>query len=128
VKTRFFIVAIALVAVLLAVPNTGLAWRGHGHHYGGWYGPGVFAGGFLLGTAIAAPRYYHPPPVYAYPPPPVVYAPPPAYAYPDPAYSSQTESPPSSGQASAGQWVDVPAQSVNGVRVPAHKAWVPDGQ
>lgn len=131
-KKTCLIAAIVLVTVSLAVPGTGQAWRGHHGHHRGWYGPGLFAGGFLLGAAVA-PRYYYypyyPPPVYAYPPPAAVYMPPPAYAYPDPAYPSNPSragSAPSSGQASAGQWVDVPGQMVNGVWVPGHKAWVPD--
>lgn len=124
---RLFTIAVALIAISLVLPQAGHAWRG-GHHHGGWYGPGVFVGGVLLGTAIAAPRYYYPPPAYVYAPPPVVYAPPPAYAYPDPAYPARAQGQPPVGQASAGQWIDVPGQTVNGTWVPGHKAWVPDGQ
>lgn len=125
-RNKYLVIAVVLAVVVLALPTTGLAWRGHHGHHRGWYGPGLFVGGVLLGTAIAAPRYYYPQPAYIYPPPPAVYAPPPAYAYPDP--SCPSGSAPSSGQASAGQWINVPGQMVNGTWVPGHKAWVPDNQ
>jgi hypothetical protein len=115
------IIVVALVAVTLAVPSTSHAWRG-------WWVPGAFAGGVLLGAAAAGP-WYAPPPAYVYPypypAPQVVYAPPPpnqAYAYPPPPPSEAAAAP-----QSRGQWVDVPGQMVNNIWVPPHKAWAPDG-
>lgn len=127
------IIAVTLVATVLVLPTTSHAWRGGW----GWYGPGVFAGGVLLGAAIANPYYYAPPPyyypapqpVYAYPP---AYAPaPPAYAYPPPPAQAYAQPPaPDAGPApqaqGKGQWVEVPGQTVNGLWVPPHKVWVPD--
>lgn len=118
--------AIILVELMLALPTTSHAWRG-------WYGPGFFAGGVLLGAAIAGP-WYAPPPVYVYPQPQVVYAtppPPPAYAYPAPppqAYASPPgpEAPPGAQGQEKGQWVEVPGQTINNLWVPPHKVWVPD--
>ncbi len=127
------IIAITLVGAVLVLPTTSHAWRG------GWYGPGFFAGGVLLGAAIAGPwygpppGYYYPPPAYAYPPPAYAYPapPPPAYAYPAPppqAYASPTA--PGTGPApqaqGKGEWVEVPGQMVNNLWVPPHKVWVPD--
>jgi hypothetical protein len=121
----FMIIIVALVGISLALPASSHAWwRGHGGSGGhGWYGAGAFAGGVLLGTAIARPWYYVPAPVYVYPVPTVVYTAPPyvyvpnqAYAYPDPKAVSGTP----------GQWVEVPGLSVNGKWVPSHKAWVPN--
>jgi hypothetical protein len=124
----FAIIILALISILLAFPATSHA-RWHGWRGGwGWYGAGAFAGGVLLGTAIARPWYYTPAPVYVYPPPSVVYTTPPpvyfpnqAYAYPDPAVSSMQND-----KSTSGQWVVIPGQSVNGRWVPSHKAWVPD--
>ncbi len=122
-------VIVALIAMSLAFPAASFArggWHG-GWHGGGWYGVGAFAGGLLLGAALAGP-WYAPAPVYAYPAPQVVYAAPPvyvpnqAYAYPDPTLSA----PRTQSQASSGEWVVVPGQSVNGKWVPQHKVWVPD--
>jgi hypothetical protein len=137
-KKNFAIIIVALIALIsisLALPATSQArgWRGGGW---GWYGPAAFGGGLLLGSALARPYYYAPPPVYAYPPPVYAYpppaavysAPPPAYypnqgyAYPDPAVAPRTENRPSQ----PGQWVEVPGQSINGRWVPSHQAWVPD--
>jgi len=112
------IVAI-LLAVTLAAPSTSHAW-------GGWWVPGAFVGGVLVGTAIAHP-WYAPPPVYVYPypAPQVVYTPPPpppqAY-YPPPAPPEAAAAPQGKGQ-----WVDVPGQMVNNIWVPPHKAWAPAG-
>jgi len=135
-KASIFIVIV--VAISIAIPSTGHAW---GHW--GWYGAGAFTGGVLLGAAVARPWYYAPAPIYVYPTPPVVYAAPPvyavqppayapgqAYAYPNPSYAPQAQSqvpvpPRAEGAGPAGQWVDVPAQSVSGKWVPAHRAWVP---
>ena len=117
------VIVVVLLAITLAIPSTSHAWRG-------WWGPGVFAGGVLVGAAVAGPWYAPPPPVYVYPypaPPQVVYAAPPpgqAYAYPPPA------SPPPDAAAAPqgkGQWVDVPGQMVNNIWVPPHKAWAPEG-
>jgi len=123
-KTKIVtIMIVALVAISLTLPATSLAWG----HRGGWYGAGAFAGGLLLGAAIAGP-WYAPYPVYAYPAPQVVYAAPPvyapsqAYAYPDPALSA----PQAQNETPSGQWVVVPGQSVNGTWVPQHKVWVPN--
>jgi hypothetical protein len=124
-KSLVFII-VALISISLALPATSHArggWRGGW----GWYGAGALAGGVLLGAALAQPWYYPPPPVYVYRQPSVIYAVPPvyysnqAYAYPDPAVSSQ-----SGGNPPSGQWVEVPAQSVNGTWVPSHKVWVPN--
>lgn len=116
-RNSLAILLVALIGIVLVLPAEDA--RAHG----GWaWGPAAFAGGLLLGTSLARPWYG--PPVYVYPPP-VVYAPPAtyyvpgqAYAYPDPGLTS-------SGQSQSGQWVEVPAQSVNGVWVPAHRAWAP---
>jgi hypothetical protein len=55
-------------------------WHGGGWH-GGWrgrgwgYGLGGFAAGALIGSALAQPYGYYPPPAtYYYPPPPAAYA------------------------------------------------------
>ncbi len=129
-KKKSFVVAILILTILvgssLALPTTSHA-RWHGR---GWYVPGAFAGGLLLGTALSRPYYYAPAPVYVYPPPAVVYTEPPpaayvpnqAYAYPDPAVTAEPES----HASQSGQWVDVPGQYVDGRWVPPHKAWVPD--
>ncbi len=116
------IIAVTLLVGTLAFPATSHAWRG-------WWGPGVFAGGVILGSALANPYYYYPPPpayypppsVYVYQQPQVVYTPPPpppSYAPPAPA------APPPQG---SGQWIEVPGQTVNNVWVPPHKVWVADG-
>jgi len=112
------IVMVALIGIALVLP------AGQAEAYGGWaWGPAAFAGGLLLGAAIAhpwyapAPVYVYPPPAYVYAPRPVYYAPNQVYAYPDPAYAP--------GPA-RGLWVEVPGQWVNNVWVPPHKAWVPD--
>jgi hypothetical protein len=127
-KTKIVtIMVVALVAISLGLPATSLAWGYRGGWHGGWYGPGAFAGGLLLGAAIADP-WYAPYPVYAYPAPQVVYAAPPvyapsqAYAYPDPTVSA----PQAQNETPSGQWVVVPGQSVNGTWVPQHKVWVPN--
>lgn len=100
-----FLLMLPLAAGLAALPSQAHAdYRGYGYgyghryygggprYYGGYRGPGVGAaivGGTLLGlgvgAAIAAPRYYAPPPV-VYAPPPVYYAPPPVYYAPPPYY------------------------------------------
>lgn len=116
------IIAITLVGVTLALPAASHARGGWG-----WWGPGAFAGGVLLGAAVARPWYYAPPPAYVYPAPQVVYtAPPPnqAYAYPSPPPPAETASAPQ-GQG-RGQWVEVPGQAVNNTWVPPHKVFVPD--
>jgi hypothetical protein len=118
-RKSLMMVIVALIGIALIMPTAQA--RAHG---GGWvWGPAAFAGGLLLGTSLARPYYYAPPPVYVYPTPTVVYAPQPtyyapsrAYAYPDPSLTAPQ---------SRGQWVEVPGQSVNGVWVPAHKAWAP---
>lgn len=120
------IIIIALIGISLALPASSYArGRGWGRGYG-WVGAGAFAGGLLLGTAIARP-YYARAPMYVYPAPAVVYAAPPvyapnqAYAYPDPAITSGADNGPS-----AGQWVEVPGQYVGGRWVAPHKAWAPN--
>jgi len=135
IKRSFAPVAVALTIVIgasLLVPATSHArWRGRG-----WYVPGAFAGGLLLGTALSRPYYYAPPPVYVYPPPAVVYTQPPppmyvpnqAYAYPDPSIAPDPGVPaePQGYASQPGQWVEVPGQYVNGRWVPPHKTFVPD--
>ena len=146
-KKNFVITIVAMIGILLAIPAVSQArwygWRGGGW---GWYGAGAFAGGVVLGTAIARPWYYgygpvpyygYPTPYYAYPSPyytypytsPPVYVPNQAYAYPDPAVTSRqgsTVPPGTEGKSPSGQWVEVPGQSINGRWVPSHKVWVPD--
>ncbi|HVN97085.1 MAG TPA: hypothetical protein VMT62_11695 [Syntrophorhabdaceae bacterium] len=121
------IVAVVLIVAVLFLPASSHAWGHFGHHYG-WYAPGAFIGGVILGTAIARPYYYYPypAPVYAYPPPTVVYVNPQpvyvpnqAYASPDPAATSNAAPNPATGE-----WIEVPGQYVNGTWVPAHKVWV----
>jgi len=119
------IILVTLLAATLITPSTSHAW-------GGWWVPGAFAGGVILGAAVARP-WYAPAPVYVYPypyeypAPQVVYTPPPSqvYAYPPPA-----SAPPDTAAASQGkgQWVEVPGQMVNNIWVPPHKAWAPSGQ
>ncbi len=130
-RRKMLSVAVMLVGISLALPATGNAWYRHHGYYRPYWGGAAFAGGVVLGTAIARPWYYAPPPAYVYPAPAPVYAYPPpapdyvtnqAYAYPDPA---ATGAPSAEPAGAGGQWVDVPAQSVNGQWVPAHKAWVP---
>ncbi len=131
-KKSFVFIIVALIGISFAFPATSQArrygWRGGR----GWYGAGAFAGGVVLGTVIARPWYYAPAPVYVYPPPPVAYdTPPPAYysdqpyaqpyAYPDPTVASRPDD-----RSSAGQWVEVPGQSINGRWVPPHRAWIPE--
>ena len=129
-KGKLIIVFIFLLAVSLGAPSLSHA-RGHfyGRHYG-WYG-GPFLGGVVVGSAIARPWYYGPPPVYVYPAPSVVYgapAPAPAYAYPpdeayaypDPTYRSGAGS-----EQPHGELVTVPGQWVGGKWIPSHRAWVP---
>jgi len=119
-KSKGIAVAVViLLAATLVTPSTSHAW-------GGWWVPGAFAGGVLLGAAVAGP-WYAPPPAYVYPypypPPQVVYTPPPPpqpYAYPPPAPPDVASSP-----QGRGQWVDVPGQMVNNIWVPPHRAWVP---
>ncbi len=130
IRRRALSILMMLMLLSFALPGTSNAWyRHHGHHRGYYYG-GAFAGGVLLGTAIARPWYYAPRPVYVYPPPPVVYYPAPgpvvpnqAYAYPDLAVAA---APPASTGSAGGQWVDVPGQEVNGQWVPPHRTWVPN--
>jgi len=107
------VIVVILLAATLAIPSTSRAW-------GGWWVPGAFAGGVLLGAAVARP-WYPPAPVYVYPypyeypAPRVVYTPPPppqAY-YPPPAPSEAAAAPQGKGQ-----WVDVPGQMVNNIWVP----------
>lgn len=122
-RSSFTLLVVALIGIALVLPV------GEAQAHGGWvWGPAAFAGGLLLGTSLARPWYG--PPVYVYPPP-VVYAPQPAYyvpnqayAYPDPAIRPDRGMSGAS-RPSKGQWVEVPAQSVNGVWVPAHRAWAP---
>lgn len=123
---------LVMCAILsLMLPAVSHAWHRHHHgHFRPYYGIGAFAGGVIVGTAIARPWYYAPRPVYVYPPPPVVYYPAPApvvpnqaYAYPDPAVAA---APPASTGSAGGQWVDVPGQEVNGQWVPPHRTWVPN--
>ncbi len=138
-KRSLLIGFVVILGVSCLMPAPALAWRGH--HGGGWHSAGWFAGGLafgtLLGVAVSRP-YYYPAPVYAYPAPAYVYtAPAPAYVYteparvyvpepanrayaqPDPAYTNNRPA------AQPGEWVTVPAQSINGKWVPEHRAWVP---
>ena len=127
-KRRILIALIFALGLSFILPTISSAWsrvgvgyyNGWGHYRPyGWYHPRVY-----VGTAFVNPWYVTvPPPVYVYQPP-VVYTntvPPFAYAYPDPAFTPKAVS-----GASAGQWVEVPGQSVNGKWVPPHKAWVPN--
>lgn len=127
-KKSIAIIIVVLIGISLAISATSEArrygWRGGR----GWYGAGAFAGGVILGSVIARPWYYSPAPVFVYPQPSVVYSvPPPAYypdqpyAYPDPAVTSRSDN-----MSSAGQWIEVPGQSINGRWVPPHRAWAPD--
>jgi hypothetical protein len=109
---RIAIVIVALLGLALVVPV------GDARAHEGWaWGPAAFAGGLLLGS-LARPWYG--PPAYVYPPPAVAYAPPPVYYVPNQTYVYAA--PPSTG----GQWVQIPGQWVNGVWVPAHRAWAPN--
>ena len=130
-KTRFLLIVIVVLAVALAAPGMGYAgryyYRGPHRHYG-WYGPGAFVGGVVVGSAFARPWYYGPAPVYVYPAPAAVYANPApaytypqgqAYAYPDPNYQAGA-----SGTEPSSESVTVPGQWVNGTWVPPHEASV----
>jgi len=114
------VIVVILLAATLAVPSTSHAW-------GGWWVPGAFAGGVLLGATVARP-WYPPAPVYVYPypyeypAPQVVYTPPPP---PQAYYSPPAPSDAAAAPQGRGQWVDVPGQMVNNIWVPPHKAWVP---
>lgn len=97
-KKGIVIALLLAAAVLMAFPQPSYAWDHGGGHRGGygfgWYGPGVFIGGALLGALIASSWYAYPPPrTYVYPAPVYVYpVPGPAYAYPPQpeAYASPT--------------------------------------
>ena len=109
------IVMVALIGLALVLPT------GEAQAHGWWaWGPAAFAGGLLIGSALAQPWYAPWPGYYAYPPPAVVYAAPPAYYVPSPAYAYPAVVP-----STRGRWVEVPGQSINGVWVPPHKAWAP---
>ena len=58
------------------------------HGRRGGFGIGWFAGGLVVGAALA-PRYAYPAPVYYYPPPPTYYAPPPVVYTPPPVVYTQ---------------------------------------
>ena len=145
-KRGILLVLVVLLGLVLALPDTGNAggrggrsgggYRGghggyHGggggryyggyRHYGGWYGPGLFVGVYpspwYYAPVVPPPVYVEPAPVYAAP------APAPAYAYPDPAYTQQYNQPQTDG--SAGQWVTVPGQWVDGKWVAEHQVRVP---
>ena len=135
-KKGMLVVVLVIATVTLAFPQAGHA-GGHHYHYYGWYAPGAFVGGALLGAAIARPYYAYPPPapVYVYPAPayPPAYgyaAPSPVYAYPPQqgAYPGGPEPDPGSGyqgEGPPGEWVMVPGQYVNGTWVPEHQVQVP---
>lgn len=129
-KKILLVVLVFLVGISIIFPCLSHAWgrrHYHGGHYG-WYGPGVFLGGLLLGAAISRPWYPPPPPVYAYPAPTVVYAYPPPPVYLNPPSPGVYARPDTSGQHTdnpPGEWVTVPGQWVEGTWVPPHKAWVP---
>jgi hypothetical protein len=125
IKKTVLLTAVVLVGFSLALPQASYA---NGYYGGyGWWVPGAFLGGMLLGAAIARPWY--PPPVYAYPPPAPVYAyPQPAYVYPPRqtyAYPDPNHSPRPRAESPPGEWVTVPGQWVGGKWVPQHKAWAP---
>lgn len=83
-----------LATALAASPLTAEAyWHGGGCYNcgGGNFAAGALLGlgvGAVVGSTVARPHYYAPPPVYYAPPPPVYYAPPPPvyYAPPPPVY------------------------------------------
>ena len=123
-KRSILVISLAVLALSLAVPQLSQA---HGRY--GWWGPGAFVGGVILGTAISRP-WYPPPPVYYYPAPAPVYVyPRPVYVYPSPreayAYPDPDSAPRTRNEAPPGEWVMVPGQWVGGTWVPSHKAWVP---
>lgn len=107
-KTATALLAGALLAGGTALPAQA-DWYGRGY-YGGprYYAPGAgvalgtiagLGAGLAIGSAVAQPRYYAPPPPVVYAPPPVVYAPPPQpyyYAPPPPprGYWYQPPAPP----------------------------------
>jgi hypothetical protein len=132
-RSKLFAILVLVLAVSFVSPSAGHAGRyGHGRHYG-WYGPGAFAGGLIVGSALARPRYYWPPPLYVYSPPPAFYPAPagaPAYAYPSPsdqgyAYADPGYAAGAGSDQPPGQWVTVPGQWAGTTWIPSHRAWVP---
>jgi hypothetical protein len=83
-----------LFSVILSFFVVGSAAAGgygynRGYYNNPWAYGGAFLGGAVIGSLLARPYYYAPPPVYYappayYPPPPVYYAPPPVYVDPVP--------------------------------------------
>jgi len=66
--------AATLVSVTMASTTPAEAWcRWHRCGWGWGWGFGGFATGLFLGSALAAPYYYAPPPAYYYGPPPYYY-------------------------------------------------------
>ncbi len=101
-----------------------------GAHYHGGYGYSSYGTGVFIGAAVVAPLYYPvPSPVYE-PPPPAIYdttGPEASLEYPDSsvppeeyAQDSQTNS--------AGEWITVPGQYVDGSWIPEHRVWVSEDQ
>src|SRR4051812_25464780 len=84
---RIATVALLMGALLLAVGEPSLAWRGH--HQGG---PRVFVGfGGYYPYYPYYPYYYYPPPYYTYSPPPVVVQEPPVYVQQPPQAQPQVQ-------------------------------------
>jgi hypothetical protein len=111
-------VLLAIVLVTAVLVPTADAWRGGGHHGGGFRGGhGCFGCGFGLGFfsgAVLAGPYYNSPynsPYYS--PPYPYYGAPPAYAAPEPSCYTQP-----------GYWQQVPMSSSGGFTT-YQNVWVP---
>jgi hypothetical protein len=99
------VAALAAVLMLAVSVKPASAWH-HGNYFWGGFAAGTATG--LLFGAVAAPRYYAPPPVYYYPAPP-------AYVYPAPVCRDfQTP----------GYWGQVPVTDPGGLTT-YQSMWVP---